>query len=296
MLDDGAMLIELLSRLSTTLIQDRIAFIKQADLNRVEIEELKAALDEMLRAYGSYSKSIRQGEPIFRAMRHCPNEGLFENVSRIYPDPARITRLGRANREHQAIYYLCGEPVISFHEIKVKQDDVVTILKCGPRNGQSPRVVPIGIDQMLEKLGVKAGGDFPDNSVRIQDLLKHNPDALKKYCIIDEFITTEFLKDIAEGQEHQYKTTVAIAEFLFSFSTEDAPIDGLAYPSIAGEQKHANLALSPTAFHRIYQPGACERGKIANLLTDLGLSFDPKEAVIAIGIDSDGRIRWPTSR
>jgi hypothetical protein len=291
--DDDLSLLELLSKLSLEFIQDRISFVRQADLEEIEIDDLKTALAEILKAYGTYVKSIRQGEPVFRVMKHQPNEKLFENVSRIYPDPTFLTKLGRANRKHQPVYYFCGEPGIAFHEVKIQPGEVATLLECRPRNDESPRVVPIGIDQLLSKHGVKAGGDFPENSVRIQHLLGNNADALKKYWIIDEFLTNQFLKDVPNGQEHEYKISVAIAEFLFKFSAEAASIDGIAYPSLAGAWKHANLALVPESFHRIYQPFACARGKLARLLPELGLSFDVKEAVIAVGIDPDGTIRWP---
>lgn len=284
---------ELLTNLTPESIQQAIRFVRESDFKAVEIDDLKAALFEMLRAYGCYSKSISEGIPLFRAMKHKANEDRFVNLSRIYPDPKFLTTLGRANREHQPVFYLSGDHVIAFHEIKAQTGDVISLLECRPQDGVSPILIPIGIEALLKKHGVKAAGEFPENSIRIEDLLEHDADCLEKYWMIDDFLTSEFLKDVPEGQSHQYKSTVAIAELLFSFATEDRPVDGLAYPSIAGLWTHTNVALLPESFHHIYKPLACQRIKINGLLDNLGLSLDPSVGVMADGIDADGSIRWP---
>lgn len=289
--DDSRAMRELLSNLTAESIQQAIRFVREADFKTVEIDDLKAALFEMLRAYGCYAKSISEGVPLFRAMKHKADEDRFANLSRIYPDPKFLTTLGRANREHRPIFYLSGDHVIAFHEVKAKTDDVISLLECRPRDSLSPILIPIGIDALLNKHGVKAAGEFPENSIRIDDLLEHDGACLEKYWRIDTFLTSEFLKDVPEGQSHEYKSTVAIAELLFSFATEDRPIDGLAYPSIAG--LHANLALLPESFYRIYHPFACQRIKINGYLDNSGFSLDPGVGIMADGIDSAGSIRWP---
>ncbi len=285
----------LLSRLSVKSIEEAIEFVTRSDLEGIRIDDFKAALYEILRAYGCYTKSIKKGVPLFRAMKHHAGEQFFENVKRIYPDPNFLTDLGRANREKQPIFYLSGDPVIAFHEIKPKPGDVISLLECRPRDAASPMLVPIGIDELMKRHGVRAGGDFPENSIRIQDLLANDEESLRKYWMIDKFVTTGFLKDVAEGQNHEYKTSIAIAELLFSYSTTVRPIDGLAYPTIAGMWTHANIALSPGAFHRIYRPFACQRIMITGLLPELGFALDPEIGVMANDINSDGTICWPHS-
>lgn len=288
--DDGKAMRELLSNLSTDSIERTVQFVKAADLETVEIDELQAALFEMLRAYGCYTKSIKQGASLFRAMKHNADEDRFANVSRIYPDPKWLTTLGRANRERERIFYLSGDKVIPFHEIKAKPGDIVSLLECRPRDEANPILIPIGIDALLKKHGVKAAGEFPANSIRIEELLDHDPDCLAKYWLIDGFVTSEFLKDVREGQSHQYKTTVAIAELLFSFGTEAQPVDGLAYPSIVG--LHTNIALIPESFHRIYKPATCQRLKITGV-DKLRFFLDPSLGLMADEIDAEGQIIWP---
>ena len=134
MLDDDARIFQqLLSKLTVDSIRQSIQLVRQADLKTVEINDLKAAMFEMLKAYGCYTKSIKEGASVFRAMRHNANEERFANVSRIYPDPKFLTTLGRANRAGQPIFYLSGDKVIPFHEIKAKPGDVISLLECRPR-------------------------------------------------------------------------------------------------------------------------------------------------------------------
>ncbi len=292
MRNDAAEMAYLLSRLSVESIQESIDFVKRADLGTVQIDELKAVLYEMLRAYGCFVKSIGKGAPLFRAVKHREDEVLFLGVNRMYPDPSYLTKLGRANREHQAIFYLSGDYTIAFHEVGAKPGDLISLLECWPRGDAGPMLVPIGIDRLMKKHGVKAGGDFPEAAVRIQELLNNDPENLLKYGMIDEFLTEEFLKKIGEGQEHLYKTTVAIAEILFNFDTGLGLIDGLAYPSVAGDWVHANVALSPEAFHRLYEPVRCQRVKVTGLLVGGGFSLDPEAAVMAARIGDDGKFEW----
>jgi len=107
--DDSRVMRELLSNLTVESIQHAIKLVREADFEVVQIDDLKAALFEMLRAYGCYSMSISEGIPLFRAMKHEANEARFLNLRRIYPDPKFLTTLGRANREGDPIFYLGGD-------------------------------------------------------------------------------------------------------------------------------------------------------------------------------------------
>jgi hypothetical protein len=282
----------LLSNLSFKSIQESIEFVERADLKTVQIDDLKAALDPILRAFGCFAKRIGRGEFIYRAMKHQADEKCFANVSRIYPDPRFLKRLGRANREHQAIFYLSGDPVVALYEVNVAAGDTVSVLTCRPL-GDGPLLVPMGIDELMRKRGAQIRGDFPESPERMKALLKNDPDNLGKYGLIDTFLTKEFLKNVPDGEEHEYKTSIAIAESLFSFDAgPGGPIDGIAYPSLAAEWSHANVALLPESFHRNYEPTQCQQIKIKELRPNLHLRHYNEVAAMANGIKSDGTIDW----
>ena len=293
MINDAVAIQKALSKLDHKSVQRTIEFVKRADLTTIQIDEIKAVLNEILSAYGAYAKSIGKGQHLFRAMKHNADEERFESLTRIYPDPRYLTKLGRANRKHQPMYYFSGDCVVALHEVKAKAGDLVTILECVPQDDLSPILIPIGIDELLAKHAVKAGGDFPHASVRIQELLEHDVRNLQKYWMIDEFLRTEFLKEVTDGNEHEYKTTVAIAELLLSYGIPPRRIDGLAYPTIAAGWIHANVALPPDTFHRFYVPLACHRVKIEGLRDNRGFSLNEEMGLMSEQIGKDGMITWP---
>ena len=283
-------LVRLLSQLSERSIVGAIAFAETADLRTISIEELEEVLEPLLRAFGCFAIRIGEGRYLYRAMKHRKDEAHFVNVCRIYPDPAFLNKLGRANREHEVVFYLSGDPVVALHEVRAAVGDNISVLSCRPKN-EAPLLIPIGINELMHKRGAKMGGDFPPPPDRIRTLLNNEPSHLRKYHLIEEFLIKEFLKDVAEGQEHAYKTTVAIAEFFFDF---DVPgeIDGIGYPSIAAQWTHANVALLPEAFHRCYEPVTCQQITVEAMLPDLGLRHCHDRAAITDDIRADGTIHW----
>lgn len=285
----------LLSELSLKSIQQSIEFVKGADLRASGIDELRAALDPMLRAYGCFAMRIGRGEFLYRAMKHNPGEKCFHNVNRIYPAAQFLKTLGRASREAQPIFYLSGDPVVALHEVRAAAGDTVSILACQPR-GVGPLLVPMGIETLMNKRGVKAGGDFPKPSDRVRKLLNNDLQNLRKYEVISRFLTEEFLKDVANEDEHEYKTTIAIAETLLRFDAgPGGPIGGLAYPSLAALWTHANVALLPKSFLHNYTPVQCQQITIEKLLPDLGFRHYEEVAASSKRIAGDGTIEWERS-
>jgi len=237
-------------------------------LRKARIDRLKARLADLLTAYVSTIIEIDGDRSIFRARKHRIDERdvLLENVSGIYPDAKYIQRLGRANRERQCIFYFGADNGVALSEVKPVIGDVVTILECKPRPDARGFLIPLGIHQMAEKYGARIGGNLPEPQIRIAEFLGNDPASIRKHKMIDGLVLEEFLRSVSDGDEHEYKLSIAIAELLFSFENDLVELrkdlgatDGLAYPSLASESINANVAFQPEAFHRIYQPVGCEQ-------------------------------------
>jgi hypothetical protein len=278
-----------LSQLSRRFILERLELLKGTDLAGARIDDLKAILFDLLRAYTSTTLLIDENRPIFRARRHREDEKekLLDHVD-VYPKACFIKRLGRANRKRTPIFYFSADKVIALHELKPNIGEIFSVIECGARQGVSPLLVPIGIHELARRHNARIGGDFPEPAVRIRAFLGNDED-FEKHRLIDNFVAAEFLKVVDEGEEHLYKLTIAIAELLFDFETDVGPIDGIAYPSIASDQLNANVALLPEAFHRLYEPVACTWTRIEETRPSHGFFVSSREAK---GISSEGEIAW----
>lgn len=279
-------------------IQQRISELQNLNLKTANIDLLKFMLRNLCRAYISTTLTISEDKSIFRATKHTNEEKdtCFESVNRIYPDPKFLKKLGRANREGQAVFYFSADPGIALTELRATKGDVFTILECKPRKDASPLLIPAGIYEMAQKHNAKIGGDMPERALRIAALFENDGDTLYKYRLIDNFIADEFLKVVDEGQEYLYKLTIPIAELLLDFGTDNVPIDGIAYPSIASDKINANLVLLPQAFHRIYEPVGCKRVQINEMLPNQDLKLNVPGFDVcsreAKRISGGSRIEW----
>lgn len=280
-----------IARLDTQMIQQCLEDIKCADLKTARIDDLKVRLRQVVEAYAMFPVEIEKGKAVFRARKHKGDETerFLTSLGQIYPHRDFLKYLGRANREGQPVFYVSVDEGVALNEIKAGVGDVCTILECRPRENATPLLMPIRIHEMARKHGAKIGGDFPDPASRIKELLENDSESIRKHEMIENFIAKEFLKVVDEGQEHLYKSTIAIAELLLAFDTDEQPIDGIAYPSIACDRINANLALLPEAFHRIYEPVACRVIRIDEALPDQGFRYSEKTA---LRIGGDGKIKW----
>ncbi len=115
-------------------------------------------------------------------------------------------------------------------------------------------------------------------------------DEFRKFLLIHGFVREQFLRRVDDEHGYEYNLSIAIAEILLQMETNEFPIEGLAYPSIAAEEIGANLGILPSAFHRIYKPVACEWIMISNALPNQG--FSVSASAKAKHIDNCGNIDW----
>lgn len=280
-----------LCRLTVDSIQRTLKSVATTDLKTAQIDDLKVKLSGLLWAYSCFAVQIDRGRSIYRARKHGDDERdrPLDHVTQIYPDAKYIKTLGRANREGEPIFYFSADPVIALNECKAQTGDIFSVLECKARGETEPVLVPIGIHDLVKKHNKRMGGDYPELPVRIKALFERDDANLHKYLMIDDFIKTEFLKVVGLGNEYQFKTTIAISEYLFSFETDLGFVDGIAYPSIASDWYNANVAFKPEAFRRLYRPVGCKWQRIDGMRPNFG--FEISEGV-AIKVTENGAIEW----
>lgn len=93
------------------------------------------------------------------------------------------------------------------------------------------------------------------------------------------------------GLEHQFKVSIAIAEVLMECDV----IDGVAYPSIAGDGTGSggggNMALRPAAADRLFAPEVCWLEEVVRVVEPPG-TFEVLIVKRAHAIEPSGKIVW----
>jgi hypothetical protein len=282
---------ERLTNLSIDFIRTRIGELQQVDLKITCIDDLKLKLAELIDAYASPTMTVAEGKSLFRVRKHPEDKKntVLASVDEIYPKATFVTRLNRANRISEPIFYFSTNSVTALSEVRAAAGDTCTVIECKPRNGASPLLIPVGVHEMAAEQNIRIGGGLSEPVARIKAWLKTD-DEYRKYELIDRFVAAEFLRIVDDQHEHEYKLSIAIAERLFEFQTDDLPIDGIAYPSIASEHIGANVAVLPSVFRRVYQPVACAWVKIAGRLPNCGFSLSGGGK--AKQISDSGNIDW----
>jgi hypothetical protein len=246
---------------------------------------------ELLENYASRTIFLQSNVNIFRARRKPEREGqgLFTHKKELwYPEHQHVRRLGRLNRIGQPLFYCATSLETSIFEIRPEVGDIVTVLKCESIGGASPMLIAVDTYQQLARLGVKIDEDPGVDPLR--DLRKSIGDnAYNKNRLIEEFISAEFMRDVADGYEYEYKLSIAIAEWLFGFGTDSKDIDGIAYPSMGSGLIDVNIALLPQAVDLMYRPISCQAGRIIRYDDEGMPAWQPGDTK---SIHRSGRLEW----
>jgi len=274
-------------------IERRIRALQSLDLSRsgVSVDYLRLRLFDLLENYACRTIFLQSNVKIFRARRkpQGEGEGLFTHKKELwYPEPQYVRRLGRLNRIGQPLFYCATNWETSIFEIRPEVGDIVTVLECEAIGAASPMLSAVDTYQQLARLGVKIDED--PGGAPLRDLRKSIGDsAWRKNRLIEEFVSAEFTRNVADSHEYEYKLSIAMAELLFSFGIDSRGIDGIAYPSMRTDLIDVNIALLPRAVDRMYRPIACQTGRIVGF-SDIGMpEWEPG---VSKSIHRYGRIEW----
>ena len=121
--------------------------------------------------------------------------------------------------------------------------------------------------------------------IKRRGVLEHN-------LAIRSFLAGEFTRIVPPGQEHEFKMTIAIGEFLLGSDR----IDGLEYPSIAGDVgKWAggeNLVLKPDRADQLLEAEECWMIEVERQAPPPTAGYVVRCVRKAKAIDVDGNITW----
>ena len=187
---------------------------------------------------------------IYRARANKPGE-VFSSASQLWHPPAdKVLRPSRLNGLRQVRFYASNMPNTAIAELRPQPGNVFTVLLGVTRR------------RKLEKLDVAFIGLERSRAPEVQhltanDIFRHAPyfrDQLgptnyKKWLLIDDYLSEIFATPVPEGEEYRYKPTIALANLLFR-----APLDSVAYPSVATNDYGINICMLPDTADRFFAP------------------------------------------
>ena len=279
------------SRLAFAALKAQIAALERIDTRTADMDALAMRLRRLFNGYACLTRML-DVPYAYRARKH-ETPAPFEHVSQLwYPRAEHIKHLGRVNRIGQPMFYISASHDTATLEMRPEVGELITILSLLPVDpSRRLHVMEIG---MAEKESLHAR---PRNVQLLEEtpygpsFLKRNH-GIKQNLTIRSFLATEFIRVVARGNEHEFKKTIVIGEFLSSSNR----IDGLQYPSLAGDISQwkggANLALKPETADKFFKPSECWMIRVEAREPEPGAAFAVRCIGKAKKIDEDGRIHW----
>ena len=194
-------------------------------IRRKDIDTLKRWLRYKLSGYQVAIINIEPHFMLYRAVR-CPERP--DLVSRIsYPRREHVTKLGRANRIEQPMFYCsCGGPAV-FYELQAQPGDLVAMSEW----------------EVMETLWMHNLGFHPDALRRIgtpSNIYRPRqthpiPNESKQNARLRRQLSLAFTEDVPDGQETKYKQSVAINELHFDKASPlPRYVDGPRFDQVSG--------------------------------------------------------------
>lgn len=199
---------------------------KNLDLKRISESELSKILRDAIPFCPLYSIYAEQKTKLYR-IRYREKGQVFKKTEDVwYPKPFYIEKRGRLNDVGKSILYTSLDQGIPFFELKAEKGQSYAVIEYEVKKGCELKLMPIGVYV-----------EFPEDVLSIQGELNRK--------IIDQFLYTEFTKDVGKGTEYLYRISNKIVENFY-----DMPgYDGYIYPSVAFKTG-PNIGIKPFSADR----------------------------------------------
>lgn len=222
-------------------LQERISRFRNLDISKMSDQELDSNIYDVLCVDGFFSYlcnsgTYRKGTTFFRAKKlkgsTIPNERL-STLSDCWETPSTyLTNYGRLNKPHESLLYTCPEDVnLTIKEARISPDDYFVIVKYTAKEDIKVNII---------------GGDYDYAQHGISD-----KNAITVHEIYNSFLTEEFSRDVASGNECQYRISEMIAKHFFDLPPRIAQ-DAWAYKSVQDKSKY-NVCFHPDIAHDLLQ-------------------------------------------
>lgn len=210
-----------LNSTSTLEVLARIERYKKADLKRISDKELFNLTLETLPSCNVCYRVIPTGTRLYR-LRKIEQGKIYKSINELgYPPAKYVKTRGRFNEKGESILYVSFDEITTFHEVKAKVGEEYALIEYEITSEEGINVTAVGMMEPTEIQGLNETGKV-------------------NHKIIEQFLYTEFTKDVGVGSEHLYRISTMLAKNFLDMPN----CEGYLYPSVALGRK-PNIAIKP---------------------------------------------------
>lgn len=234
----------ILSQINASEILRRKAAFRNIDLTKVSDETLLREIEQVLEIYVSgkpylvnifFSRILGQKglSTLIYRIRKLTDEDKNKNsflsmkkeVDAWYP-PKHVVKRGRLNKKGESVLYVADSPLTAIKETKLLVNDLFYLIVY--RNKDPFRIAYLGDWKPISGLS-------DEENFKLQ--------------LFNDFLVSEFTKDVGDGTEYLYRPSEMIAKKFLRHPEKDL---GWMYPSISNKNA-ANLCIKPDIAPQLLQ-------------------------------------------
>ena len=255
-------------------LRAELARLERLALSDIPLPELEAAVSDVLRHHDWKTRPLRVPRA-YRARPCPPRAPQLHDVW--YPPPHQVTDMGRANAQGESILYLADRESTALSEVHAQPGESIVVLEVGSSPAAEPlRVLEISVDRLEWQASAAA-------PAKGRDPARSDAESTRD-ALVRRFLVHHFTRPVPPGREEEYKLCVAISRL-----QRRRAVDGLWYPSAAGEDTGTTVALQPAAADRCLRPRSCWLGDVVQ--SDDG-ELSLRRRAECQSIREDGTIVW----
>lgn len=231
-------------------LRRRISVLKRTDFKNLSDDATAYQIGRVIDQYPFQLRSL-QLTGLYRARANRPGE-IFSSASQLwYPPAESIVRPSRLNRVGDVRFYASNMPNAAMLELRSQSGDMFTILIARTRSGsvETLNVAFVGLERALAP---ELRNLTPEDSFRTASHFREvlGPVNYEKWLLIDDYLSKIFGALVPEGEEYNYRPTIALADLLFR-----APnLDAVNYPSVATGNHGINVCMLPSKADQLFVP------------------------------------------
>jgi len=204
-------------------LHEKINIFRDLNFKKMSYQEVQSAIIEVITfetphgnrcvltpMHTCYPKGTR-----FYRVRTLPKDDIhlplrtMSNITDCWEPPENVVRMGRLNRNNEALLYTSPLfPSVAVEEMKIKDNEVFSLI----------------VYEALEQINVTMIGQTPNvNGLNRNETLKIK--------MLQDFLRHEFIRDVGVGTEYLYRISESITKDYFDLPSEIQ--DAWCYPSVA---------------------------------------------------------------